>query len=187
MKALEQQILLALSMTRTQVPMLEAKHLQIWSAGKVYLCVLVLLVGLQSSSRSEQSPRSPLEANYVGTSFTVNQKKAQTQSNARLVDYSTCFALFTNLMASLANVTAPQQDVYLPHKHGRTTHFYYLPSSFLEAITFGQFKRPDVKLLTQSANYRLNTELYTTLLGRLANVREGLASLGMFLFHKRYK
>jgi hypothetical protein len=42
---------------------------------------------------------------------------------------------------------------------------------FLEEITFEQFKRPDLKLLAQSANHRLNAELYATLLGHLANVR----------------
>ncbi|KAG1732965.1 cell morphogenesis N-terminal-domain-containing protein [Suillus lakei] len=41
----------------------------------------------------------------------------------------------------------------------------------LEEKTFEQFKRPDLKLLAQSANHRLNAELYATLLGHLANVR----------------
>ncbi|KAG1841892.1 cell morphogenesis N-terminal-domain-containing protein [Suillus tomentosus] len=41
----------------------------------------------------------------------------------------------------------------------------------LEETTFEQFKRPDLKLLAQSANHRLNAELYATLLGHLANVR----------------
>ncbi|KAI0938631.1 hypothetical protein AcV5_000269 [Taiwanofungus camphoratus] len=41
----------------------------------------------------------------------------------------------------------------------------------LEELTFEQFRRPDVKMLTQSANHRSNAELYATLLGQIANVR----------------
>ncbi|KAK0496297.1 cell morphogenesis N-terminal-domain-containing protein [Armillaria luteobubalina] len=41
----------------------------------------------------------------------------------------------------------------------------------LEKTTFEQFKKPDLKLLLQSANHRTNAELYATMLGHLANVR----------------
>ncbi|KAH7905906.1 cell morphogenesis N-terminal-domain-containing protein [Hygrophoropsis aurantiaca] len=41
----------------------------------------------------------------------------------------------------------------------------------LEETTFEQFKRPDLKLLAQSANHRINAELYATMLGHLGNVR----------------
>ncbi|KAF8067774.1 cell morphogenesis N-terminal-domain-containing protein [Lyophyllum atratum] len=41
----------------------------------------------------------------------------------------------------------------------------------LEETTFEQFRRPDLKLLTQSANHRTNADLYATLLGHIANVR----------------
>jgi len=41
----------------------------------------------------------------------------------------------------------------------------------LEETTFEQFRKPDLKLLSQSANHRINAELYATLLGHLANVR----------------
>jgi hypothetical protein len=41
----------------------------------------------------------------------------------------------------------------------------------LEETTFEQFKKPDLKLLAQSANHRLNAELHATMLGHLANVR----------------
>ena len=41
----------------------------------------------------------------------------------------------------------------------------------LEDLTFGQFKNPDVKMLTLSPNHRANTELYAMILGNLANVR----------------
>jgi hypothetical protein len=41
----------------------------------------------------------------------------------------------------------------------------------LEETTFEQFRRPDLKLLAQSANHRINAELYATLLGHIANVR----------------
>lgn len=41
----------------------------------------------------------------------------------------------------------------------------------LEETTFEQFRRPDLKLLTQSANHRINAELYATLLGHIASVR----------------
>ncbi|KAH8993639.1 cell morphogenesis N-terminal-domain-containing protein [Lactarius hatsudake] len=41
----------------------------------------------------------------------------------------------------------------------------------LEESTFEQFRRPDLKLLSQSANHRTNAELYATLLGYLANSR----------------
>ncbi|PPQ93567.1 hypothetical protein CVT25_005559 [Psilocybe cyanescens] len=41
----------------------------------------------------------------------------------------------------------------------------------LETTTFEQFKKPDRKLQTLSANHRINSELYATLLGHLANVR----------------
>ncbi|KIY48463.1 hypothetical protein FISHEDRAFT_73659 [Fistulina hepatica ATCC 64428] len=37
--------------------------------------------------------------------------------------------------------------------------------------TFDQFKNPDLKLLTQSANHRSNAKLYTTILGLFANIR----------------
>jgi hypothetical protein len=41
----------------------------------------------------------------------------------------------------------------------------------LEETTFEQFRRPDLKLLSQSSNHRTNAELYATLLGYLANSR----------------
>ncbi|KAG5220378.1 Cell morphoproteinis protein [Salix suchowensis] len=41
----------------------------------------------------------------------------------------------------------------------------------LEDTTFEQFRRPDLKLLAQSANHRANAELYSTLIGLLANIR----------------
>lgn len=41
----------------------------------------------------------------------------------------------------------------------------------LEETTFEQFKKPDLKLLTNSANHRTNADLYATLLGHIANVR----------------
>lgn len=41
----------------------------------------------------------------------------------------------------------------------------------LEETTFDQFKRPDLKLLTQSTNHRTNADLYATLLGQIANIR----------------
>lgn len=41
----------------------------------------------------------------------------------------------------------------------------------LEETTFDQFRRADRKLQTLSANHRINSELYATLLGHLANVR----------------
>lgn len=41
----------------------------------------------------------------------------------------------------------------------------------LEETTFEQFRKPDLKLLMQSANHRSNAELYATLLGYIANVR----------------
>ncbi|GBE87331.1 hypothetical protein SCP_1100060 [Sparassis crispa] len=41
----------------------------------------------------------------------------------------------------------------------------------LEELTFEQFRRPDVKMLTQSVNHRSNADLYAALLGNLATVR----------------
>lgn len=41
----------------------------------------------------------------------------------------------------------------------------------LEKTTFEQFRRPDVKMLAQSANHQANSELCATLLGHLANTR----------------
>ncbi|KAJ6623475.1 cell morphogenesis N-terminal-domain-containing protein [Mycena sp. CBHHK59/15] len=41
----------------------------------------------------------------------------------------------------------------------------------LEETTFEQFRKPDLKLLAQSANHRTNAELYATLLGHISNVR----------------
>ncbi|KXN85574.1 Cell polarity protein mor2 [Leucoagaricus sp. SymC.cos] len=41
----------------------------------------------------------------------------------------------------------------------------------LEETTFEQFRRPDLRLLTQSVNHRTNAELYATLLGHIANIR----------------
>jgi Cell morphogenesis N-terminal len=44
----------------------------------------------------------------------------------------------------------------------------------LEETMFDQFKKPDLKLLAQSANHRYNAELYAKLLGLLANVRSAV-------------
>jgi hypothetical protein len=41
----------------------------------------------------------------------------------------------------------------------------------LEETTFDQFRKPDFRLLSQSANHRVNAELYAKLLGELADVR----------------
>lgn len=41
----------------------------------------------------------------------------------------------------------------------------------LEELTFEQFRKPDLKLLSQSANHRTNAELYASLLGHISNVR----------------
>lgn len=41
----------------------------------------------------------------------------------------------------------------------------------LEETTFEQFRKPDLKLLVQSANHRTNADLYATLLGHISNVR----------------
>ncbi|OBZ78148.1 Cell morphogenesis protein PAG1 [Grifola frondosa] len=41
----------------------------------------------------------------------------------------------------------------------------------LEELTFEQFRRPDVKMLTQSANHRSNADLFASILGNLSNVR----------------
>ena len=43
---------------------------------------------------------------------------------------------------------------------------------------FEQFRKPDLKLLAQSANHRCNAELFAKLLGLLANVRSVLFPLG---------
>lgn len=44
----------------------------------------------------------------------------------------------------------------------------------LEETTFEQFRKPDRKALTLSANHRINSELNATLLGHLANVRSAV-------------
>ncbi|EIW77202.1 hypothetical protein CONPUDRAFT_129444 [Coniophora puteana RWD-64-598 SS2] len=41
----------------------------------------------------------------------------------------------------------------------------------LEETTFEQFRKPDIHLLSQSENHRINAELYATMLGHLANIR----------------
>jgi hypothetical protein len=41
----------------------------------------------------------------------------------------------------------------------------------LEETTFEQFRKPDLKLLTQSVNHRTNADLYATLLGHISNIR----------------
>lgn len=46
-----------------------------------------------------------------------------------------------------------------------------LSGHILEELTFEQIRRPDVKMLLQSANHRSNADLYAILLGNLANVR----------------
>ena len=48
----------------------------------------------------------------------------------------------------------------------------------LEETMFEQFRKPDLKLLAQSANHRCNAELFAKLLGLLANVRSVLLLLG---------
>lgn len=47
----------------------------------------------------------------------------------------------------------------------------------LEETMFEQFRKPDLKLLAQSANHRCNAELFAKLLGLLANVRSVLSSV----------
>ncbi|THH08171.1 hypothetical protein EW145_g2882 [Phellinidium pouzarii] len=41
----------------------------------------------------------------------------------------------------------------------------------LEETTFDQFRRPDLKLLSQSSNHKINAELYAILLGKLSTIR----------------
>lgn len=41
----------------------------------------------------------------------------------------------------------------------------------LEETTFDQFRKPDLRLLSNSSNHRVNADLYATLLGNIANVR----------------
>ncbi|CCM04734.1 uncharacterized protein FIBRA_06922 [Fibroporia radiculosa] len=41
----------------------------------------------------------------------------------------------------------------------------------LEELTFEQFRRPDLKMLSMSPNHRINADLYATLLGQIANIR----------------
>jgi Cell morphogenesis N-terminal len=43
--------------------------------------------------------------------------------------------------------------------------------NILEETTFEPFRRPNLKLLANSANYRANAELLGKLLGHLANLR----------------
>lgn len=50
--------------------------------------------------------------------------------------------------------------------------------SRLEELAFNQFKQPDIRALTQSGNYRANSELFATLLGNLAAVRSVVLSYG---------
>lgn len=50
----------------------------------------------------------------------------------------------------------------------------------LEDTVFAQFKQPDVKLLTQSANHKINAELYTMLLGRLSTIRYAFVTCTTF-------
>lgn len=61
----------------------------------------------------------------------------------------------------------------------------------LEETTFDQFKRPDLKLLAQSTNHRLNADLYAVLLGKLSRLRFVAHSMGGFLrlssFYKVYE
>ena len=49
----------------------------------------------------------------------------------------------------------------------------------LEETMFEQFRKPDLKLLAQSANHRCNAELFAKLLGLLANVRSVVLPLRM--------
>jgi len=44
-------------------------------------------------------------------------------------------------------------------------------SHHLESTIFKEFRNPAPKLLAQSANHRVNQELYATLLGHLSNIR----------------
>ena len=44
----------------------------------------------------------------------------------------------------------------------------------LEETVFSQFKQPDLKVLTQSSNHKVNAELYAMLLGRLSTIRYAL-------------
>ena len=52
----------------------------------------------------------------------------------------------------------------------------------LEELTFEQFRRPDVKMLLQSANHRTMGDLYAKLLGNLAEVRYARIPFFFFLF-----
>jgi len=53
----------------------------------------------------------------------------------------------------------------------------------LEETTFEQFKKPERKSLTLSGNHRINSELYATLLGHLANVRSVKINMSMDVEH----
>jgi len=53
----------------------------------------------------------------------------------------------------------------------------------LEETMFEQFRKPDLKLLAQSANHRCNAELFAKLLGLLANVRSVPPRLGVCVHH----
>lgn len=46
----------------------------------------------------------------------------------------------------------------------------------LEETTFDQLRRPDLKVLSNSINHRINAELYATLLGKLSNIRYTISS-----------
>ncbi|KAG1736697.1 hypothetical protein EDD22DRAFT_852217 [Suillus occidentalis] len=124
--ALEQQILLTLSMTRTQVPTLEAKRLRTRDEKRLMSWASLAMRHYQTtySSRSEQSPWSHLEASYV--SHGIFDLHPFSYVPIRVFSAPTDEELIS---FTQANVTAPQQDVYSPHKHGRTRRFYYLPSS----------------------------------------------------------
>jgi hypothetical protein len=108
--------------------------------------------GVAGAPRGHQHNRSVAQFNAVSDTL------AQRKSLASI--YIMCRALIVVVQA-IAQGTGHRGEVGLPENTG------YM----LEEITFEPFRRPDVKLLAQSANYRTNTGLFAKLLGDLANMR----------------
>jgi len=107
-----------------------------------------------SRSHLVQSPHTNRGARFPDASAILNERKSLA-------------AIYIMCRALIAVVQSLPKDAL-----GDQTGFN------LEETMFEQFRKPDLKLLAQSANHRCNAELFAKLLGLLANVRSVLLALG---------
>ncbi len=93
--------------------------------------------------------------------FNGFSKPARTQGSASYLTERKSMASVYIMCRALISATQSISKDALPEAVGNS----------LEELTFEQFRKPDVKMLTQSVNHRTMADLYAKLLGNLAEVR----------------